>query len=67
MSKQIELLDVLNVLSFYISVQNLEENLSQGAAGDMLKTAVEDIHVHLKEQDHKIDHILEVLENEKDK
>lgn len=63
---QIDILDILNVLSFYIGILNLDENLSQGKAGDMLEIAVEDIHKHLKLQDEKIDKIMEVLGIDKD-
>lgn len=62
---QFNLLDILNILSFYIGIKNLNENLSQGTAGDMLQIAVEDIHKHLKEQDERLDRI-EVLLNDKD-
>ena len=59
--QQFDILDILNILSFIIGVKNLNENLSQGTAGDLLSAAVNEIHSHLKEQDHKIDLILEKL------
>lgn len=60
-NKQIDILDLLNVLSFIIGVKNLNENLSQNTAGDLLSAAVKEIHDHLSEQDRKIDLILEKL------
>lgn len=64
-SKEFDVLDVLSVLSFWISLLNLDENLSQSTASDLMSEAVADIHEHLKQQDEKIEHILEVLEHEK--
>lgn len=66
------LLDVLNIASFLIGIQNLELNVSQSdmdkqtqdidaAAGALVRTALEDIHAHLQKQDAKIDKILEML------
>lgn len=60
-NKQIDILDLLNILSFIIGVKNLNENLSQNTAGDLLSVAVKEIHDHLSEQDRKIDLILEKL------
>lgn len=63
----IELMDVLNILSFYIGLINLEENLSQDNASKLLDNAVQDIHQHLKMQDSKLDLILErINKNEND-
>lgn len=58
---QFTIMDVLNILSFIIGVKNLNENLSQRTAGDLLSAAVTEIHDHLAEQDHKIDLIMEKL------
>lgn len=60
-NKQLDILDILNILSFVIGVKNLNENLSQNTAGDLLSAAVKEIHDHLSEQDRKIDLILEKL------
>lgn len=65
--RQFDILDFINIISFYIGIQNLDENLSQGKAGDMLEKAVKDIHDHLKDQDAKIDKIMEMIENDKNK
>lgn len=59
--QQFDILDILNILSFIIGIKNLNENLSQNTAGDLLSSAVNEIHAHLQEQDRKIDLILEKL------
>lgn len=59
--RQFDILDILNILSFIIGVKNLNENLSQNTAGDLLSVAVKEIHGHLSEQDRKIDLILKKL------
>lgn len=58
---QFDILDILNILSFIIGVKNLNANLSQNTAGDLLSAAVKEIHGHLSEQDRKIDLILKKL------
>lgn len=60
-NKQLDILDILNILSFVIGVKNLNENLSQNTAEDLLSSAVKEIHDHLSEQDRKIDLILKKL------
>ena len=60
-NKQLDILDILNILSFIIGVKNLNENLSQGTAGDLLSAAVKEIHDHLAEQDTKINLIMKKL------
>lgn len=59
--QQFDILDILNILSFIIGVKNLNENLSQNTAGDLLSVAVKEIHGHLSKQDKKIDLILKKL------
>nr|DAQ28216.1 MAG TPA: hypothetical protein [Caudoviricetes sp.] len=59
--RQFDILDILNILSFVIGVKNLNENLSQNTAEDLLSVAVKEIHEHLSEQDRKIDLILKKL------
>ena len=63
--RELDVLDILNILSFYIGVKNLDENLSQTTAGNLLDKAVGDIHKHLEEQDNKIDMILKELSHDK--
>lgn len=74
--KEFDALDVLSVMSFWISLMNLDENLSQTSASDLIQTAVKDIHEHLELQDNKLDEInktlatltsaMEVVDDEKD-
>ena len=61
-------LDTLNILSFCIGMMNLNENLTQGDKQDLQKQLSEktelllnEIHSHLKEQDKKLDKIMEVV------
>ena len=68
--QQFTVLDVLNIISFYIGLKNLDLNFTQDTAGKMLDIAVNDIHTHLNEQDKKLDLIIQELGveyNEKDK
>lgn len=69
--QQLSLLDLLNIASFIIGLQNLEENLTQGDKQDLQKDFTEktnllldEIHRHLKEQDLKIDTIIALLRGE---
>ena len=71
-SSEFDLLDFLNIVSLAIGIENLELNISQENLDNQtqeldrrLRKVVDDIHAHLKEQDSKIDMILEKL-NEKD-
>ena len=66
---QLYLMDILNVLSFYIGLLNLQENLTQGDKQDLMHefdtqttTILKEIHKHLEVQDNKIDDILKRLE-----
>ena len=62
------LLDAITLLSFIISIINLDENLGQSDKQDLLQefsskadTLLKEIHNHLQEQDEKIDRILQVV------
>ena len=66
---QLDLMDILNVLSFYIGLLNLQENLTQSDKQDLMHefdtqttTILKEIHKHLEVQDNKIDDILKRLE-----
>lgn len=68
-SKQLTFLDLLNVLSFLIGLENLEANLTQSdkqdLQSDLAETAerlLNEIHAHLEAQDAKIERILKRLE-----
>ena len=68
-SKQLDFLDLLNVLSFLIAIENLRENLTQGDKQDLQQELSEsterllaEVHAHLEAQDAKIDEILNRME-----
>ena len=68
-NQQLSALDILNILSFFIGVLNLEENLTQSDKQDLMKafdekgnTLLRKINEHLETQDAKIDMILKRLE-----
>ena len=68
---QFTFLDTINLVSFMIGMMNLNENLTQGDKQDLLKTfsqkaddLLNEIHSHLKDQDKKIDKILEELSHD---
>ena len=67
-------LDLLNVLSFYIGLKNLDLNIDQNdmdrqtkeideRANELVHDAIAEIHQHLEAQDKKIDRILSMLED----
>lgn len=57
----IEFLDILTLVDFYISILNYNENISQSQMQDVVNNAIEIIQTHLKKQDQKIDNIIELL------
>ena len=59
--QQFTVMDVLNIISFYIGLKNLDLNFTQDTAGKMLDIAVNDIHAHLKDQDEKLALIMQKL------
>ena len=69
-------LDLLNVLSFYIGLKNLDLNIDQNdmdrqtkeideRANELVHNAIAEIHQHLEAQDEKIDRILILLGDDK--
>ena len=69
-NRQLTFLDILNVLSFLIGVENLEANLDQNDKADLqhdlsmtAEKLLSEIHAHLELQDVKIDKILKRLED----
>ena len=67
-NKQLSFLDILNIMSFYIGIMNLNENLTQGDKQEILEefskkadTLLREIHYHLDEQYEKMNKIMEVL------
>ena len=69
MNKQLTFLDILNIASFLIGIENLEMNLDQNDKQDLQKNLSEatdkllaEVHAHLEAQDKNIDEILKRLE-----
>ena len=63
-----DFIDLLSVISFCVGLQNLDLNISQENLDSQtkeldreLRSVVDEIHEHLKEQDHKLDAILKYL------
>ena len=55
------MMDALAIVSFMLGLANYEENLGQSQVQELVSQAVENIHSHLKEQDLKLDQILNKL------
>lgn len=69
-NKQLEFLDLLNIMSFCIGIANLNQNMTQNDKQELNNNLNEatgklltEIHAHLQEQDNKIDMILKKLED----
>lgn len=67
-NNQFSFLDILNVMSFIISLKNLQENMTHTDQQKLMQqfssvadTLLKEIHQHLQEQDDKIDIILQKL------
>lgn len=70
-NNQLTFLDIISIMSFCISLMNLNENLSQGDKQDLqndlaekMEIILQEIHGHLEKQDIKIDKILEEVSND---
>lgn len=66
---QLSFIDLLSIASFAISLENLEENMTQSDKQDLQKELsdkadllLKEIHQHLEQQDKKIDEILRRLD-----
>lgn len=59
-------LDAMAIVSFLVGMANYEENITQSQLQETAKSIMSDIHSHLKEQDDKMDRILELLEEKED-
>lgn len=64
MNNKLDFMDILSIMSFAISVENLDSNIDQDNMQQLLGKTVNEIHQHLDEQDKKLDKIMEVLSNE---
>lgn len=60
------ILDAMAIVSFLVGMANYEENITQRQLQETAKSIMSDIHSHLKEQDDKMDRILELLEEKED-
>lgn len=64
-STEFELLDLLTVLSFIMQVQNQSKLFGISDIQEDNNRVSEEIHEHLRQQDEKINKILELIGNEK--
>lgn len=69
---QLSFIDLLSIASFAISLENLEENMTQSDKQDLQKDLsdkadllLKEIHEHLERQDKKIDEILRRITDER--
>ena len=69
-----DFLDILTLMSFVISLENLDLNVTQEDAQNLeenmdekMNRLLNEIHAHLKAQDKKIDEILKELKDDKNK
>ena len=58
---QLGLLDILTIVSFVVGIANYEETIDQNKLQDILNDVLKGVHEHLKEQDRKIDEILDYV------
>lgn len=65
MNEEFELLDLLTVLSFIMQVQNQSKLFGISDIQKDNNRVAEEIHQHLRQQDEKINKILELIGNEK--
>ena len=66
---QLDFLDLISIMSFVISLMNLDENMTQGDKQDLqedlankAELLLNEIHAHLESQDIKLDSIIERLD-----
>ena len=65
MNEEFELLDLLTVLSFIMQVQNQSKLFGISDIQEDNNRVSEEIHQHLRQQDEKINKILELIGDEK--
>lgn len=61
-NKQLNMLDVMSMISFFLGIANYSENIGQSDMQEVITKFIQDMHNHLQEQDKKLDHIIELLE-----
>ena len=64
-TKQVNLLDLISIMSFVIALINLDENITQSDMQDAMNLVNEDVHRHLAIQDEKLNAIIRMLERDK--
>ena len=69
MSEKLSFIDMLSIASFVIGLQNLDLNVTQEDAQNLMNsidektnTILNEIHKHLEMQDKKLTEILEIIE-----
>lgn len=67
---QLGLLDIISIMSFVISLMNLDENLGQSDKQELMEELnnktnklLSELHKHLEVQDDKLDKIMEAIKN----
>ena len=75
-NNQLSFLDILNIMSFYVGLMNLDQNMTQNDKQELqhdlaqqAQQVLDEIHAHLGKQDAKLDLImkklgLEVVDND---
>ena len=66
MNNELDMLDLLAIISFAASIENLKENVNQSEMQETVEYAVKQINNHLEIQDAKIDEILKILKQKGD-
>ena len=71
MMAKIEIIDLLDVASFLLAVENLDQNLTQNDKAelqsdltDKMRIILKEIHAHLELQDTKLNYIIERIERD---
>ena len=59
---QLEVLDILTIVSFVLQVQNQGRIIDLADVQDEVNRAVEEIHAHLEAQDAKLNEIMERMQ-----
>lgn len=67
-NNQLSFLDILNIMSFYVGLMNLDQNMTQNDKQELqhdlaqqAQQVLDEIHAHLGKQDAKLDLIMEKL------
>lgn len=60
--EQFTILDAMTIVSFMIGLANYGENVDQSTMSKTVQAAVDDIHIHLADQDEKLYKLLTKLE-----